>query len=230
VIHQSSLQRLSDLTHVGMPRAASVLLADEGRFMFGVRPPVVERNRVLLRLTGIGGWAIGDETFEATATRETLEETGCQLRLLNLAQTLIVRSPDDMQRATFPGETSPAALVFRRFGTASFDPWSPSFESIAPVAVYAGLLLKPPCVMARQELPLFMWLYPEQVISLADSDAPLEYLLADGADMLGTADYDPQRAIVRLTDSIQALVTALGPRAFTFLSDIARLTQPARVE
>ncbi|HUG15692.1 MAG TPA: NUDIX domain-containing protein [Thermomicrobiales bacterium] len=229
-MHQSRLQRLSDLTHVGMPRAASVLLAEEGRFLLGVRPPVVERNRVLLRLTGIGGWAVGDETFAETAARETLEETGCHLRLLDLDQTLVVQSPDDMQRSAFPGEVAPAALVYRRFGTAPFDPWSPAFESSAPVAVYAGLLLGQPCVVAHAELPLFMWLYPEQLIGLADSDAPLEYLLADGADILGTADYDPRQAIARLTDSIQALVTALGARAFPFLSDIARLTQPARVE
>jgi 8-oxo-dGTP pyrophosphatase MutT (NUDIX family) len=230
VTHQTDLHRLSDLTHTGMPRAASVLLTEDGRFLLGVRPPVVERNRVLLRLTGIGGWAVGDETFDETAVRETAEETGCHVRLLDLDRTLVVRSPDDMQRVMFAGEIAPAALVYRRFGTAPFDPWSPVFESSAPVAVYAGLLLGEPCVTAHEELPMFMWLYSEQVIALADSDEPLEYLLANGADIIGTADYDSQRAIVRLTDSIQALVTALGPRAFSFLSDIARLTQPARVE
>ena len=77
---------------------------------------------------------------------------------------------------------------------------------------------------------MFMWLHPEQVTALADSDAPLEYLLADGADIMGAAEYDSERTIVRLTDSIQALVTAQGPQAFAFLCNIARLTQPARVE
>lgn len=224
------LHRLADLTHVGMPRAASVLLTEDGRFLFGVRPPVVERNRTLLRLTGIGGWAVGDEAFGETAARETLEETGCVLRLLHSDRTLVVSSPDEMRRTLFPGEIAPAALVFRRFGTAPFDPWSPVFESTAPVAVYAGVLQGQPCITAREELPMFMWLHPEQVTALADSDAPLEYLLADGADIMGVAEYDSERTLVRLTDSIQALVTALGPRAFGFLCNIARLTQPARVE
>ena len=49
-------------------------------------------------------------------------------------------------------------------------------------------------------------------------------------DAIGPIGFDSRQAIVRLTDSIQALLTALGPRAFTFLCDIARLTQPARVE
>jgi 8-oxo-dGTP pyrophosphatase MutT (NUDIX family) len=220
--------RLADLTQQGMPRAASVLLADEGRFLFGVRPPVLERDRYLLRLTGIGGWGEKGESFAETAVREAIEETGSDLHLLDLEQTLVVRAPDDMQSVTFQGEVAPAALVYRRFGTAIFDPWSETYSSIAPVAVYVGVLHERVRIMAEQELPLFMWLYPEQMIALADTDEPLQYLLNDGAELFGTADYDVDRALVRLTDSIQALVTALGPRAFAFLGDIARMTQPAR--
>jgi 8-oxo-dGTP pyrophosphatase MutT (NUDIX family) len=219
--------RLTDLTHAGMPRAASVLLADGERFLFGVRPPVLERDRYLLRLTGIGGWGERDETFAETAAREALEETGSDLHLLDLAQTLVVHAPDDMESVSFPGEVAPAALVYRRFGTEVFDPWSETYSSIAPVAVYVGVLRKRVRIMAEQELPLFMWLYPEQMIALADADEPLQYLLSDGAELFGQADYDADRALVRLTDSIQALVTALGPRAYAFLGDIARATQLA---
>ena len=68
------------------------------------------------------------------------------------------------------------------------------------------------------------------MIALADSDEPLDYLLDDGADPVGPVAFDTRQALVRLTDSIQALLTALGPRAFTFLCDIARLTQPTRAE
>jgi 8-oxo-dGTP pyrophosphatase MutT (NUDIX family) len=222
-----SQSRLSDLTHPGMPRAASVLLADEGRFLFGVRPPVAERDRILLRLTGIGGWGEAEETFSETAMREAIEETGSELRLLDHGQTLVVHSPDDVHMVTFPGEVAPVALVYRRLGTAAFDPWSDSFSSIAPVAVFAGILHERVRIMAERELPLFMWLHPEQVIALADTDEPLDYLLADGAELFGTTDFDVQRSLVRLTDSIQALVTALGSRAFPFLCAIAQSTQPA---
>jgi 8-oxo-dGTP pyrophosphatase MutT (NUDIX family) len=185
---------------------------------------------VLLRLTGIGGWADGDETFAETAIRESIEETGSGVHLLDLDQTLLVHSPEDIQVTGLRSETAPAAVVYRRFGTAPFDPWSPRYGSVAPVAVYVGVLERPIRIQRPEELPLFMWVHAEQMIALADSDEPLDYLLADGAELLGPVGFDASQAIVRLTDSIQALLTALGPRAFVFLCDIARLTQPARSE
>lgn len=221
---------LSEIVQPGAARASSLLLSDEGRFLLGIRPPVHERGRVLLRLTGIGGWADNDETFAATAVRESIEETGSSVHLLDLDQTLLVHSPEDIQVSTFSLDTCPAAVVYRRFGTAPFDPWSARYGSVAPVAVYVGVLEHPVRIQRPEELPLFMWVHPEQMIALADSDEPLDYLLADGAELFGPVTFDIRQAIVRLTDSIQALLTALGPRAFVFLCDIARLTQPTRAE
>lgn len=221
---------LSDIVQPGVVRASSLLLSDDGRFLLGIRPPVHERGRVLLRLTGIGGWADGDETFAETAIRESVEETGSSVHLLDLDQTLLVHSPDDIQTATVGRDAAPAAVVYRRFGTAPFDPWSTRYGSVAPVAVFVGVLDRPVRIQRPEELPLFMWVYPEQMIALADSDEPLDYLLADGAELIGPVSFDPSQAIVRLTDSIQALLTALGPRAFVFLFDIARLTLPTRAE
>ncbi len=221
---------LSEIVQPGVVRASSLLVSDEGRFLLGIRPPVHERGRVLLRLTGIGGWADGDETFAETAIRESVEETGSSVHLLDLDETLLVHSPDDIQATTVGRDVTPAAVVYRRFGTAPFDPWSSSYGSVAPVAVFVGVLDRPARIQHPEELPLFMWVYPEQMIALADSDEPLDYLLADGAELIGPVSFDPSHAIVRLTDSIQALLTALGPRAFVFLFDIARLTQPTRAE
>ena len=221
---------LSELVQPGDARASSLLLSADGRFLLGIRPPVHERGRVLLRLTGIGGWAEGDESFAATVVRESVEETGSSVRLLDLDETLLVHSPDDIQTTGFSRDTSPAAVVYRRFGTAPFDPWSASYGSVAPVAVFVGVLDRPARIQRPEELPLFMWVHVEQMIALADSDEPLDYLLEDGAELVGPVGFDHAQAIVRLTDSIQALLTALGPRAFVFLCDIARLTQPTRAE
>jgi 8-oxo-dGTP pyrophosphatase MutT (NUDIX family) len=223
-------RHLSELVEPGTARASSLLVVGEGRFLLAVRPPIIERDRVLLRLTGIGGWSEGDETFAATAVRESIEETGIAVRLIDLDQTLVVHSPDDINLLAVSGEVAPAALVYRRFGTAPFDPWSAVYRSVAPVAVFAGTLGERPRITAREEHPFFMWVYPEQMMQLSDADEPLEYLLADGAELAGPAEIDRERAIVRLTDSIQALITALGPRAYSFLSEIARLTQPASAE
>lgn len=229
-IHTPVHATLSDIVQPGVVRASSLLLSADGRFLLGIRPPVHERGRVLLRLTGIGGWADGDETFAETAIRESVEETGSSVHLLDLDQTLLVRSPDDIETTSVGRDVAPAAVVYRRFGTAPFDPWSSSYGSVAPVAVYVGVLDRPARIQRPEELPFFMWVYPEQMIALADSDEPLDYLLADGAELVGPVNFDTSQAIVRLTDSIQALLTALGPRAFVFLFDIARYTQPTRAE
>jgi 8-oxo-dGTP pyrophosphatase MutT (NUDIX family) len=229
-LSQAAGTRLSELAQPGTPRASSQLIAQDGRFLLGCRPPLSERGRILLRLTGIGGWAEGAETFSATAHREAQEETGSDVRLFERRRTTVVRSPDDIAATEFGGEQAPVALVYRRFGTAPFDPWSEQHSMVAPVAVFAGALERLPVVAARHEHPFFMWVYPEQMIALADSDEPLEFLLADGAEILGTFEGDPRLAIVRLTDSIQALLVALGSRAYAFLGEIARLTRPPASE
>ena len=121
-------------------------------------------------------------------------------------------------------------MVFRRHGTPAFEPWSEDFQSVVAVAVYAGMLTVLPRVVDETEHPFFIWVHPEQMIALSDADVPLAYLLADGAELLGNTDVDPACCVVRLTDSIQSLISALGPGAYAFLGDIARLTQPARAE
>ena len=61
-------------------RASSLLLVDRGRFLLAGRPLIYSEQRVLLRLTGVGGWAEGSETFSAAALRESIEETGSAIR------------------------------------------------------------------------------------------------------------------------------------------------------
>jgi 8-oxo-dGTP pyrophosphatase MutT (NUDIX family) len=220
----------SDLVDSDMASGASLLVAEGGRFLLAARPPQHIDDRVVLALTGIGGWVEPGESFAQAVAREALEETGSTIRLIDLHQTLIIRSPEQRELICFVRETGPAALVFRRFGTPAFEPWSDEYQSSVAVAVYAGMLTSRPKVVARNEHPFFMWLYPEQMIDLSDADVPLAYLLADGAEIVGNSNVDLSRSVVRLTDSIQALISALGPGAYTFLGDIARLTQPARAE
>lgn len=220
----------SDLVTPQMASGASLLIAENGRFLLAARPPLFAGNRTVVALTGIGGWVEPGETFATAVEREALEETGCAARLLDLHQTLVVRAPDRRDSVCFVGETGPAALVYRRHGTPAFDPWSNDYESVVAVAVYAGQLTARAHVVFPEEHPFFMWLYPEQMIDLADADEPLGYLLADGAEIIGTPDVDRLRTLVRLTDSIQALISALGSGAYAFLGEIARLTQPARAE
>lgn len=227
-IHAHTLS--SDLVTPEMGTGASLLVAEDGRFLLSARPPFPVGDRSIIALTGIGGWLEPGETFVDAINREALEETGSTIRLLDLHQTLVIHSPTQQEEVCFVGETGPAAIVFRRHGTPAFEPWSDDFTSIIAVAVYAGMFTSRPQVVFEAENPFFLWLHPEQMIALSDADVPLSYLLADGAEILGAPDIDPFRCVVRLTDSIQALISVLGPSAYTFLGDIARLTQPARAE
>jgi 8-oxo-dGTP pyrophosphatase MutT (NUDIX family) len=211
-------------------RGASVLVVEEGRFLVAARPPIVTPSRKLINLTGVGGWLEQGENFSAAVLRETLEETGAGIRLINLKETLIVHGPEVIEDVCIVGEVGPAAIVYCRLGTPPFDPWSDQYDAIVPVTVYAGSLVGRPQIVAPEEHPFFLWLHPEQLIALADGELPLDFLLSDGAKLEGEFDSDSQRTLVRLGDSIPALLSALGPAAFGFLGRIARLTQPTRAE
>lgn len=211
-------------------RGASVLVVEEGRFLVAARPPIVLPNRTLVYLTGVGGWLEPGENFSGAIQRETREETGAEIRLINLKETLIIHSPDVIEDVCIVGEVGPAAIVYCRLGTPPFDPWSDQYEAIVPVTVYAGSLSGRPRIIDADEHPFFLWLHPEQLIALADGELPLDFLLSDGAKLEGDFDAEGQRVLVRLSDSIPALLTALGPAAYGFLGRIARLTQPTRAE
>ena len=211
-------------------RGASLLVVEDGRFLLAARPPIVTPTCTLVNLTGVGGWLESGEGFADAAIRETIEETGVNVRLLDLDNTLIVHDPDTIEDVCIIGETGPAAIVYCRMGTPPFDPWSDEFDSVVPVTVYAGTLSGPPVVIDPSEHPFFLWLYPEQLIALTSSELPLAFLLSDGAKLDGDFRPDNERVIVRLGDSIPALLDALGPGAFGFLGRIARLSQSTRAE
>ncbi len=222
--------RQIDTRFTDEPQAASLLIARDGLFLTAARPPKVTHDRTLVALTGVGGWLEPGESLAEAVQRESLEETGQEIRLFDLHRTLIVRSPESIEPVCLIGQIGPVAIVHSRIGTPPFSPWSEEFESVVSVSVYAGQLEGPPRIVAPEEHPFFLWLYPEQLIDLSDAELPLTYLLDDGALLEGVFDADDGRALVRMTDSISSLVRALGREAFRFLGDIARLTQPARAE
>jgi 8-oxo-dGTP pyrophosphatase MutT (NUDIX family) len=206
------------------------LVVEDGRFLMAARPPIITPSRTLINLTGVGGWLEPGESFSGAVMRETTEETGVSIRLLDLHDTLIVHGPDTIEDVCIVGEVGPAAIVYCRMGTPPFDPWSEQYEAVVPVTVYVGALSDIPAVVAPDEHPFFLWLYPEQLIALADGELPLAFLLSDGAKLVGDFAAETERVVVRLGDSIPALVSALGPTAYGFLGRIARLSQPARAE
>ena len=207
---------LSDLVPDSMFVGTSLILRQGGKFLYGIRPPRVEGSRQVIELTGIGG-ALEDEddSLAAGVLREAREEMGCDVRLLPCRETLVVRGRGDLVRVALQGEEQPAALVFRRYGTPPHQPWHEDDDGEACLVIFDGELAGEP--WPAMELPALVWLKPTHIIHAAQHDVPLRGLLDSGAMLVGKeSGLVPATAWVRLTDSQEALVLALGDDALAF--------------
>ncbi|HOR01081.1 MAG TPA: hypothetical protein PLJ35_19880 [Anaerolineae bacterium] len=212
---------LADLVPAGMFVGTSLILCHGGRFLYGLREPRPEGERLVAELTGIGGGVEAeDETIAAGALREGQEEMGCAVRLLPAAETVIVHGPGRLDRLALVGSEPPAAVVFRRYRTPPHQPWHERNQGEACLVVYLAELAGPP--RPAMELPALIWLTPAQLVETARRDVPLATLLARGAELL--ADHTrplPGGLWLRLTDSQEALVLALAEDAQPFYEALA---------
>ncbi|MFQ5593002.1 MAG: NUDIX domain-containing protein [Anaerolineae bacterium] len=214
-------QSLSDLVPAGMFVGTSLILRQDGRLLYGCRPPHAEGSRQIIELTGIGGGVEDeDESVTAGVLREAHEEMGCGVRLLPCHETVVVRSRDDVERMTLQGEERPAAVVFRRFRTPPHQPWHENHDGEACLVVFLAEHDGEP--WPAMELPALIWLRPAHVLETARQDVPLRDLLDSGAELVeGESGQLPESAWVRLTDSQEALALALGDDALTFYEALA---------
>ncbi len=213
---------LADLVPAGMFVGTSLILCRKGRFLYGLRPPRPEGERLVAELTGIGGhMEAEDRSIAAGALREAQEEMGCAVRLVPSTETVVAHGPGRVERMALAGGERPAAVVYRRYRTPPHEPWHERNQGEACLVVYlAGLAGAPHPAM---ELPALIWLLPAHIVATAQRDVPLAELLAQGAELLT----DPARPLppdlwLRLTDSQEALVLALAGAAQPFYEDLAR--------
>ncbi|MFQ5812895.1 MAG: NUDIX hydrolase [Anaerolineae bacterium] len=209
-------QSLSDLVPAGLFVGTSLILRRGGRLLYGCRPPRAEGPRQIIELTGIGGGVEAeDESLTAGVLREAQEEMGCGVRLLPCRETIVVRGPDHVERMALEGDEQPAAVVFRHYGTPPHEPWHEDHEGEACLVVFLAELEGQP--WPAMELPALIWLRPAHVLETARQDVPLCNLLDSGAELVeGESDPLPETAMLRLTDSQEALALALGDDALIF--------------
>jgi 8-oxo-dGTP pyrophosphatase MutT (NUDIX family) len=219
----SLTQLLPDETFLG----TSLILRKAGRsprdgasLLYGIRAPRIADGRQVLEVTGIGGaLEDSDASLAAGVVREALEETGCDVRLLRCRETLVVRSERDVTRVELSGRERPAAVVFRHYGTRPREPWSDEHRGTLCVVVFAGELRTEP--QPAMELPALIWLAAEQVVQAAHRDTVLQDSLDGGARLLeARPQLLPRGAWLRLVDSQEALVLALGDDALFFYSGL----------
>jgi 8-oxo-dGTP pyrophosphatase MutT (NUDIX family) len=210
-------QRLSELVPHDIFVGTSLILRQDNRLLYGIRPPREEGKRPVLELTGIGGGLEEGESLTTGVMREAQEEIGCDVRLLPCRETIVVRGPHLLERASLHGEERPAAVVFRAYRTPPHQPWHPDNQGDACLIVFLGQLLGRPTPVAQAELPALLWLKPAHVVATARQDVPLQDLIDTGAQLdEGPIGHLPRTGCVRLTDSQEALVIALGDSALPF--------------
>ena len=212
----AKLQRLSDIVPDGMFLGTSLILRQDDRFLYGIRPPRAEGSRQIIELTGIGGGIEDeDESLVAGALREAQEEIGCGVRLLPCLETIVVRNQDDVERVALQGSERPAAVVFRYYRTPPHQPWHENNQGEACLVVYLAELNGQP--WPTMELPALIWLKPVHILETAHRDVPLSKLLSSGAELVeGEPGLLLEQSWARLTDSQEALALALGDEGLSF--------------
>lgn len=209
----------------------SLILMDGERFLYGLRSPNMEAQKLVAELTGIGGGIEPeDENLVSGVLREVSEEIACGVRLVSCGETLIVRGPGAVEKFRCaenmrPDEMRPAAIVFRRYRTPPHQPWHNDNQGEACLIVYLAELEGKP--QPSMELAALLWLSAEQVVQVARRDIPLQSLLDSGARLVERRGGSiPATASVRLTDSHEALVIALGDGAQDFYQNLSERRLP----
>jgi hypothetical protein len=194
----------------------SLILCQQGKFLYGLRPHKLEGQISVVELTGIGGkLEKTDESPAKGALREAQEELACHTCLLPCEETLIVHSQSKIERVHLNEREKPAAVVFRFYRTPPHQPWHKDNQGEACLIVYLAKLDGQP--YPAMELPALIWLTPVQVVQTAQQDIPLKKLIETGASFI---EREPRsfdiHSVVRLTDSQEALALALEDKAIAF--------------
>lgn len=214
-------QTLSDLVPRDIFVGTSLILRQNGRLLYGCRPPFQEDSRQIVELTGIGGGMEDeDESLTAGVLREAHEEIDAGVRLLRCRETIVVYAPDRVERLALQGEERPAAVVFRHYHTPPRQPWHGDGRDEGCLVVFLAELESQPT--PAMELPALIWLKPAHVIETARRDIPVHKLAESGAEMIQrTPAAVPEDAWARLTDAQEALVLALGNDVLAFYDRLA---------
>ena len=199
----------------------SLILRRDKRFLYGIRPPFSQASFQILELTGVGGaLEEQDETLTAGVLREAREEIDCPVEIVACQDTLVVRGKSNLEWMSFEGQEKPVAVVFRRFRTPPHQPWDDDNRGEACLVVFLADLKGQP--RPAMELPALIWISPSQVVEAARKDVPLQKMSTAGAEIIERVPGSlPRQALVRLTDSQEALVLGLEADALRFYQELA---------
>jgi hypothetical protein len=199
---------------------AGALLPRNGRFLLGIRPPKPACSRWILEVTAIGGaLEASDGALSAGTLRECQEEIRCALRFAPCSETLVIYDETNTEWVRILGPERPAAVVFRHYRTPPRHPWHSDHQGRSCLVLFRARLDGQPRPTA--ELPALIWLDPGQILSAAHADRPLQALLDQGAPFVEMhPGLLPRSGLVRLTDSQEALVIALGADSIRFYQEL----------
>ena len=140
---------LATLAPLGVFVGVSLIIPGPAGFLLGGRPLRVTPAGLVVELTGIGGGLLPtDNSLTAAARREADEEIGCDVRLLECADTVLVRGPGQVETLTLAGSEKPAAIVFRGHRTPPHEPWQRPHQGETCLVVFLAELFEPPMAIA----------------------------------------------------------------------------------
>lgn len=207
---------VADLLPPNIFLGVSLIIPQDGRFLFGIRPPKFINNQEILEITGIGGrLELSDHSLTDCAQREASEEIAAQIKILPMPRTLVVRGDHSIEEVELQGDERPAAIVFRGHRTPPHSPWDADRVDSGCIAVFLAELAGRP--LPSPEIPCLIWLSPELILQTARFDLSLAKLFSAGARMSCILEATlPSSTLVRLTDSQEALSLALGEKTIPF--------------
>jgi hypothetical protein len=214
--------QLSEIVPEDIFVGTSLIIRQGDRFLFGVRPVKKVGDDVILEVTGIGGGLEdSDVSYSAGVRREAMEEMGCKVRLFSFDRTLVIQGPEAAEWIAIKDEISPVAIVFRNYRTPAHRPWSEQNQGRACILIYLAELADKP--RPKMELPWLVWLSPDQILETAHQDVPVNQIVQSSSDLISGKSEWPSPALLRMTDSQEALALALGSETPDFYRQLLRI-------
>lgn len=195
----------------GQPFCAGVILMINGRFVLTLNRDHVPRTLegTTLRVGGVGGGQESGETIWECATREALEEGGCEVRLVSAPRTYLRENEGALRRARCRDEIAPLLFEWGPNKTPD-EPYAPGLPT-GPFLYGAMFLARPLGPIHPADVEGLLMIPPE-LWSLVDRQATIREAVDAGAVLLEREPLEPDLRLWSFPEESMRAVCELAAR------------------